>query len=110
MPRFLLLLAALLPSRAWALQDRSITMTTGIRLQGGFNQAVNNLISFLAGTITAVTIVLFLIGAFSLIFGALTNNEDLLGKGKNSMKRSLMGMAIVLGSYAILRTVLYLLY
>ena len=93
---------------AYALEDRFVILKTGFGLT--LNQIMANIISFLAVSIVGLALVLFLIGAFLLIFANLTHNEDLLGKGKNAMKRSLIGMAIVLGSYAIVRTIVYLLY
>ncbi len=100
-----LLISVLIP-HALALEQRSIAMTTGIRIP--FAQAMENLIGFLAATIVTISVLFFLIGAVFLI-ASHGSNTDFLEKGKKTMRNSLIGLAIVLGSYAILRTVLFLL-
>ncbi len=100
------LLLRLLCDHAFALEDRSVVLTTGIRIS--FAQALQNLTAFLAASIVSVTIVLFLVGAGYLV--AAHGKTEMVDKGKKIMIGSLIGMAVVLGSYAILRTVLFLLY
>lgn len=97
----------LLPTAASALEQRSIQMTTGIRIS--FATAIENLVSFLAGTIVVMSVMFFLIGAVFLI-ASHGSNTDFLEKGKKSMRNSLIGLAIVLSSYAILRTAFFILY
>ncbi len=95
-----------LGDKAYALENRSVYLTTGIRIS--FTQALQNLTGFLAGAIVSVTIVLFLVGAAYLV--ASHGKSEMVDKGKKIMIGSLIGMAVVLGAYAILRTVLFLLY
>jgi hypothetical protein len=97
---------ALLPVRAFALQQRSIQLTTGVRIS--FVQAMQNILTFLAASIVTISTVLFLVGAVFIVASA--GKPELLEKGKKTMRSAVTGMAIVLGSYAILRTVLYFLY
>lgn len=91
---------------AQGLPNRSIVMSTGIRIP--FAQALENLVTFLAASIVSITIVVFLIGA-TYVVGS-RGKPDLADKGKKLMTNSLIGMAVVLGSYTIARTVLYLIY
>ena len=53
-------------------------------------------------------IVLFLYGAFRMVTSA--GKDEWLQAGKNAMKYSLIGFALVTGSYGIYRTVVYWLY
>ena len=96
----------LTPVRVLALEWRNINLGTGVNIS--YEDAMNNLVSYLAVSIGTVTTVLFLVGAtYMLASGGVA---DRLDKGKKLMKESLIGMAIVLGSYTILRTVLYFLF
>lgn len=97
---------ASLPVSAFALENRSIVMTTGIRIS--FANAAENVVSFAAYSIGGVVTVLFLVGATFLIASA--GKPERVETGKKLMKGSLIGMAIVLSSYMILRTVLYFVY
>ncbi len=69
-------------------------------------EAAARAITFLAATITTVASVMFLIGAFMIVLSGA--KEDYKQKGKDLMIGSLMGIAVVLGAYAIWRTVLYI--
>lgn len=59
---------------------------------------------WIAGFVAA----LFLAGAFVTVLGA--GDENLSKKGKDIMFKSLQGLAVTLSAYAIIRTVLYLIY
>jgi hypothetical protein len=108
--RFLtgLLTAGLLavPGVAQALEQRGVVMTTGIRIS--VVTALENITAYAGIRSVAVATVLFLVGATYLIGSA--GKPEPMEKGKKLMKYSLQGMAVVLCSYMILRTVLYLLY
>lgn len=66
---------------------------------------MNNALFFASGLI-ALTI--FLAGAFIMVISA--GQDTLLQAGKRAMKGSLIGMAIIAGSYGIYRTVVWWLY
>ena len=61
---------------------------------------------FLAAGAIAVTI--FLVGAFMMVIS--TGNDSILQNAKRAMKGSLIGAALVAGSYALYRIVIFLLY
>lgn len=61
---------------------------------------------FFAAGIIALTI--FLIGAFMMVIGGV--NETILQNAKKAMKGSLIGLALITGSYGIYRTVLWWFY
>ena len=109
MPRRLLaLLIFLLPGVASAqLVNRFIVVNSGTPVRT-FVQLMDNLMVFLVTTIVSVTVVLFLVGAVHMVASA--GKPELLEKGKKLMKNSLIGLALVLGSYTILRTIFFLLY
>lgn len=104
--RLVAAIAASVPVSAWALENRYIIMTTGVRIS--FADLVTNVLTFAAFSITGVVTVLFLIGATFMISSA--GKPERVETGKKLMKGSLIGMAIVLSSYMILRTVLYFVY
>ncbi len=104
--RLLAAYAAFLPTATFALMQRSVVMTTGIRIT--VEQALANITGFLAFSIVGISIILFLTGSFMMVISH--GQTDLLDKGKKTMKTALIGLSIVLGSYAILRTVLFLVY
>ena len=104
--RLLVLAAACAPAAAFALEHRTILMTTGIRVS--FATAVQNVVGYLAVSSVAVCTVLFLVGATYLVGSA--GQPGPVETGKKLMKGSIIGMAIVLLSYSILRTVLFLIY
>jgi hypothetical protein len=61
---------------------------------------------FLAASLIALAV--FLIGAFLMVISA--GQDTLLQPAKRAMKGSLIGLAIIVGSYGIYRTVVFLLY
>jgi len=63
------------------------------------------IITYMATSITAVCGAIFLVGAFMIILAGA--KEDYKQRGKDLMVGSLMGMGVVLGAYAILRTVAF---
>ena len=94
------------PTAASALEERFVILGTGIRIS--FVQLVSNLISFLAVSVLSVCTVLFLIGAVQVTVSH--GDQTKIDNGKKLMISSLVGLALVLSSYAIVRTVLYFLY
>ncbi len=68
---------------------------------------VGRIIDFLAGSITTVATVMFLVGAFMIVLSGA--KEDFKQRGKDLMIGSLLSMGVVLGAFAIYRTVAYFL-
>lgn len=92
--------------RALAQEQRTLTVELGARVS--FDELVGNIVTFLAGTIVIVSLVLFTAGALCIV---LSRGEDpLLSRGKDLMIYSLVGLAVVLGSAGILQTIFYLVY
>jgi len=81
--------------------------TTGAA--GGYNfwGIIGRIIDYLAGAIGAVAITMFVVGAFLVTLSGI--KEDWRQKGKDLMIGSAMSLAVVLGSYAILRMLEYFL-
>lgn len=71
-----------------------------------FGSIMVAVVNFLAGSALAVCGALFFVGAVWMVAGA--GKEDQRSKGKDIMIDSLKGLAIILGSYGILRSVLFL--
>ena len=101
-----LLRLLLLPVRVLALEDRSVVLTTGIRIP--FIQVVGNVTAFAATSATGVCTLLFLIGAAQMTVSH--GDQTKVDNGKKMMLSALAGLAIVLSSYAIVRTILFFLY
>lgn len=98
-----------LPVPMWALETRTWTIRTaaGSNLpQLTADQFIGNLIFYLSYLIGFVTTALFLVGALYVVIAR--GQPDKMEKGKKLMIESLIGMAIVLGAYAILRTVAFI--
>ena len=85
---------------------RCITIATGVRIP--FVQAISNVVLFLATSAVGVCTVLFLVGAAQLTMSR--GDQTKVDNGKKLMISSLVGLAIVATSYAIVTTVLYFLY
>ncbi len=85
---------------------RHITVATGVRMP--LLTALQKALTFLVVSIEFIAAVLFLVGALYLVTAG--GNAERAGKAKKLMAGSLIGMGIVLGSYTILRTVVYFLY
>ena len=77
---------------------------SGLSLLG----VVGNVVEMLALTAIIFTTVLFLIGAFMMILSR--GKDDQLSKGKDLMIQSLIGLAVVGGAYALIRTLFWLIY
>ncbi len=88
------------PVPALALQRRSLIVDLGASLT--FPQIAANATRTLVAAIVLLCITLFLLGAFVMVLSR--GKEDQLQKGKDLMIWSLVGMAVVIGSYAIIRT------
>lgn len=80
----------------------------GLGVNIDFPTLQQNLVGLYSMTIGTVCTVLFLIGAFYMVTS--TGSPDRLGKGQKLMLESLLGLAITLGAYAIIRTFYALIY
>lgn len=92
------------------LPNRTIFMGTGVRCGGGqcsLTIIIMKVVYFLVSSAIIVSVILFLIGAFYTVLYA--GKEDKVKTGKDIMIGSLIGLAIIYGSYAILRTLFYML-
>lgn len=109
--RWLLLLSFLVPGTGAAqpivpAPPRWIWVDIGTRLS--FLQIMLKVATFLAVTAAIVCTGLFIVGA--LFLTASRGKDDMVQKGRDLMTGSILGVTVVLGSYAILRTVFYVLY
>jgi hypothetical protein len=84
------------------------TLHVGIGVNTSIPELILRIITAATIGITFICTALFLIGAFMLVFSA--GKEDTIGTAKDMMTKSLMGMAVVLGSYAIIRTLFFVVY
>lgn len=91
--------AFLVPFQAMAANTLQVSVGTPLNFQTIVQQVIN----FLAGTITTVATVMFLVGAFMIVLAGA--KEDYKQRGKDLMIGSIMSIAVVLGAYAIYRTI-----
>lgn len=71
-------------------------------------QILANIARFLMAMGVFVCITVFMLGAFYMVFSR--GKEDLLQKGKDLMIGAVVGLAVILGAYGIIRTFFYVLY
>lgn len=103
-----LLFALLQPSRAVAaLQQRFLTVDTGFG-NITFAELSNNLTNIMLYILAVLCFIFFLVGAYYLVVSG--GNETRVGKGKDLMIGSLIGLAVALAAYAIIRTVFYVIF
>ncbi len=88
------------------LEERSVTLTTGVRI--AWTQVFMNITGFLAATALGLCSLIFLIGAAQLTMAR--GDQGKVDNGKKAMIGALIGLAIIMGSYGILRTFIYFLY
>ena len=69
---------------------------------------LGNVVNFLLGGGVFVCITAFMLGTFYMVFSR--GKEDLLQKGKDLMIGAVVGLAVILGAYGIIRTFFYVLY
>ncbi len=72
-----------------------------------WDELTGNIVNFMAASIGFVSVAIFIYGA--LLMTASGAREEWRNKGKTTMIGALVAMIIVLGAYAILRTVAYFL-
>lgn len=73
-----------------------------------FNRLGQNITNGLLGAAALVCTAIFVVGAAFVVFSA--GNDTPLQKGRGMMTGSAIGLAIIVGSYAIYRTVVFVLY
>jgi large-conductance mechanosensitive channel len=103
----LFLLLAARATNALALQQRILSVDTGFKAIT-FPRLITNIINFLVGAIAIFCLTLFLVGAYHMVVAG--ENETRLGKGKDLMLGSLIGLAVGLSAYAVVRTVFYIIF
>ena len=107
---FLLLGGLLLPTLAYAQAGPVFFMGVcwpGVACMDSA-AVLGNIISALFVSAVFVCVAIFILGAGFMVFSA--GNDTPLQKGKGMMTGSLIGLAIIVGSYAIFRTVVFFLY
>ncbi len=101
-PRFLAgLITFLLPASAFAVK---VSINTGVHTT--VPGVLGNVVDVLLGWSGLVATGLFLLGCLLMV--ASGGNEGTLAAGKKIMKASLIGLAIILGSWMILSTFVFL--
>ncbi len=99
-----LLLALQAVPVAFADEGRTLSVNLGSTID--FWQLIANVLEFLANAALFIAPVCFLVGVLYYTIGGATDSAD---KGKDIMKTTLKGFAIIVGAYSILRTVYYFL-
>lgn len=102
---FATLIGVLIPMQALAFQLN--TCWSGIACMNPATLFANMNNAFFAAA-GAIAVAIFLAGAFMMVISA--GQDTILQAGKRAMKGSLIGIALVTGSYGIYRTVIYWLY
>ena len=89
---------------------RTIAIGLGAKYDFGgiFTVIAPSIITFLGTSIFWISLTMFVVGTLLFILSA--GNEGLLTRGKGLMIGALIGMAVVLGAYALYRTVVWVLY
>lgn len=90
---------------ALAVPTASAQLTVNIGTPLSWEGLTRNIINFLAASIGFLAVAIFIYGA--LLLTASGAHEEWKNKGKDIMIGSLVAMVIVLGAYAILRTVAF---
>jgi hypothetical protein len=96
--------AALLPTIARAQR----TLTIGIGSDLTFEEIAVNIMFYMAAVIGFVAVAMFMVGALMMVLGGV--KEEMRDGAKKLIFGSIIGMGVVLGSYAIVRTVYYFLF
>lgn len=84
------------------------TLVVNIGTTFGIGAVVTGVINFLAMSIGAISSAIFIAGAFMVVVSR--GQDAQVQKGKDLMKGALFGLVTVLGAYAILRVVFYLVF
>lgn len=100
------LLGALLGVPTHVSAARQLTVNLGPNI--GLGQVIANGMRMLAAMSILLSTVLFLYGAF--LFVISRGKEDLVGKGKDFMIGALIGMAVVIAAYGMVRTLYWFIY
>lgn len=95
----------LLPTGALAASARSLGVSIGTSYT--FWPIMQRIITYLTGSIGVIALAMFVVGAFRITVSGV--KEDERQKGKDLMVGAVLSLAVVLGAYAILRTVAFFL-
>jgi hypothetical protein len=101
--RSIVALAVFLPQAALAR-----TLHVGVGTQFSVEVVLTRIINYMAGAVVFAAAAMFAVGA--LYVTASRGDADTVKKGKNLIIGAIIGAAIVLGSFAILRTIFYYIY
>ncbi len=94
------------PTSVYALENRFVVLSTGVRIT--WVQAISNITAAAILSAAGICTLLFLFGALTMVFSM--GDQTKVTNAKNTMMHALIGLAIILSAYAMLRTVLYFLY
>jgi hypothetical protein len=83
------------------------TLTVNIGTPITVQMAVAGIINFLAFTVSAVCLVIFVVGTFFVVTSA---GGSRLEQGKNMMINSIIGLLVTACAYGILRTLYFVIY
>ena len=86
-------------------EGRSITVNLGSKID--FWMLIGNILSFLAAAALSIAPVVFLAGVLMYTIGGVDSGRA--DSGKKLMMASLVGFAVIIGSYSILRVLYYFL-
>lgn len=106
---FLLVLAMMAPTLAFAQADRYFTGTNQVDLPGGGTdtnpvRVVTNIINMLLGLLGLLAVIIVLIGGFKWMTAQ--GSEDRVEEAKKTIKYGVIGLAIILLAYVIVRVVI----
>jgi hypothetical protein len=99
-----LLLSLIAPFQAHAQRTLGINLGSNLSVEA----ILTNIINYMGGAILFVASACFAMGAFYMTFSR--GDPDLVNRGRGIIIGSVIGMAVVLGAFAILRTVFFFIY
>jgi hypothetical protein len=86
----------------------SLTISMGFKFPPSLPKIFGNLVVALVGIATPLMITIFLYGAFLTVMMA--HSEEQAKKGKTIMINAMIGLAVVAGSYGMIRMLFYVIY
>jgi len=85
------------------LAEGPMHLNVGVGTSYTFWEIMQRIITYLTGSIGAIALAMFVVGAFRITISGVKDDER--QKGKDLMFGAVLSLAVVLGAYAILRTV-----
>ncbi|MFA6523880.1 MAG: hypothetical protein WCS85_05965 [Candidatus Peribacteraceae bacterium] len=104
------MLAAVIPQ--WVMAEeaatKGLTISMGFKFPPSLPKIFGNLVVALVGIATPLMITIFLYGAFLTVMMA--HSEEQAKKGKTIMINAIFGLAVVAGSYGMIRMLFFVIY